>query len=78
MSLLGNLYLRITSKKIQERVSGAQQQSVLEVVRSAPEDSHLQDLLSSVANLSGLVQKHMQSLLVADALEDITITLQKV
>lgn len=78
MSLLGNLYLRITSKKIQERTAGVQAESIVEIARQVPEGSTLKNLLSSVSSLSGLVQKRMQGLLVADALEDIMSTLQKV
>ncbi|KAI0796367.1 tRNA synthetases class I (M)-domain-containing protein [Irpex lacteus] len=77
MSLLGNLYLRITSKKIQERTAGVEAESIAEIARQAPEGSTLKDLLSSVSSLNSLVQKRMQGLLVADALEDIMSTLQK-
>lgn len=78
MSLLGNLYLRITSKKIQERTAGVEAESIAEIASQAPEGSTLKDLLSSVSSLNSLVQKRMQGLLVADALEDIMSTLQKV
>ena len=70
--------MRITSKKIQERVDGESKQSILDIARNAPEGSILRDLLLSVANLNTLVQKQMQGLLLADALDEIMLTLQKV
>ena len=78
MSWFGNLYLRITSKKIQERVGGEKQQSIQDLARQAPEGSTLAELLTSVENLNALVQQRMNGLLLADALGDIMITLQKV
>lgn len=78
MSLLGNLYLRITSKKIQKRVEDETRPSLVDIARRAPEESSLQDLITTVDRLHALVQERMQGLLVADALDDIMLTLQKV
>ena len=78
MSLLGNLYLRVTSKKIQRRVEGEPALVVVDIARQAPEGSSLRDLLISVDRLGKAVQDCMQRLLVADALDDIMMTLQKV
>ncbi|KAI0691387.1 tRNA synthetases class I (M)-domain-containing protein [Cytidiella melzeri] len=77
MSLLGNLYLRITSKKIQQRVEGEERQAVVHIANQCSEGGTMRDLLSAVENLNELVQKRMQGLLVADALDDIMSTLQK-
>jgi len=77
MSLLGNLYLRITSKKIQQRVESEERSSVIDIARDAPEGSRIRDLLTAVDGLSILVQKRMQKLLVVDALDDIMLTLQQ-
>lgn len=78
MSLLGNLYLRITSKKMQKRVQGEPVPSLMDIAIQAPEGSTLRDLMSTVNDLHTLIQKRMQGLLVADALDDIMLTLQKV
>lgn len=77
MSLFGNLYLRVTSKKIQERVEGAESPSVVDIARRAPDGSTLRDLLHAIGGLKELFQKRMQGLLIADALDDIMLVLQK-
>ena len=78
MSGLGNLYARITSKKIQRRVEDTEKRSVQDIARQAPEGSTLQELLLSVEKLSSLVQARMEGLLIADALDEIMLTLTKV
>lgn len=78
MSLLGNLYLRVTSRKIQQRVESSPSLSVVDIARQAREGSSLRDLMTSVDRLSDLVQKRMGGLLIADALDEIVLTLQKV
>jgi methionyl-tRNA synthetase len=78
MSSVGNLYSRISSKKIQQKVKDAPKRSVQEIARQAPEGSTLHELLSSVDKLGALFQTRMDGLLVADALDNIILTLQKV
>ncbi len=80
MSLLGNLYLRITSKKIEERISGYNQTSVSaifnEVTRQG--DHPARGLLKSMKTLKPSVSSNMENLLVADGLEAIISVLQEV
>lgn len=73
-SLLGNLYSRITSAKIQARVAGMKRPSV----NAIGGDDALFELLGCTRNLSIGVHSNMQKLQVTDALEKIVATLQEV
>ncbi|KAI0920762.1 hypothetical protein AcW1_005059 [Taiwanofungus camphoratus] len=72
-SLLGNLYSRITSAKIQARVAGMKRPSV----NAIGGDDALFELLGCTRNLSIGVHSNMQKLQVTDALEKIVATLQE-
>ena len=76
MSLLGNLYMRISSKKVYGRVE--ELMSPIQVAQKAQQKTSLHALVMATESLSGRFQDRMQNLLVADAIDDIVDVLQKV
>ncbi|PCH40722.1 hypothetical protein WOLCODRAFT_150754 [Wolfiporia cocos MD-104 SS10] len=72
ISLVGNLYSRITSAKIRARVDGHPPSSLLHFVQ--PETT---TLLTQLIELPAAFRGHMQRLQVADALNDIALVFQE-
>lgn len=78
MSLLGNTFLRITSKKIQQRVGSEARPSVTTLFSDLPADSPLRRLGAVLRGLNEKVDEQMGKLLVADALDDVMLALRTV
>lgn len=76
-SLLGNLFMRITSKTLIERAKSAGLSGVA-AVRSQNHNNVIGFLLDRVAVLGPTVQRKMDSLLIAEALEEIVAVLAQV
>lgn len=76
-SLLGNLFMRITSKKLMERAKSAGLSGVA-AIRSNNQDSTVSSLLANVAVLGPTVQQKMGSLWIAEALDEIVTVLAQV
>lgn len=75
-SLLGNLYLRITSKSIQTR---AIQGGHGKALSSETENSDIiRTFINNLQGLQGRVKTNMDRLTLADALEDVTLVLREV
>ncbi|KAJ3553901.1 hypothetical protein NM688_g3375 [Phlebia brevispora] len=75
-SLLGNLYMRITSRKIKQRAEDAGLSgAVRTLANSADKNSSVHALLTKTESLRGAVQGKMDGLLIADALDDIIAAL---
>lgn len=77
-SLLGNLLLRITSKKIEHRVSEHKASSISSVLKAVDGNHPAYKLSKSMETLNSVVDNNMQKLLVADSLEAIISILQEV
>lgn len=72
--MLGNLYLRVTSAKIQSRIEDQERPSIQDLAASEVGSK----LFSLVKNLAGTVKSDMDKLQVADALDAIVLALQEV
>ncbi|KAH9899436.1 tRNA synthetases class I (M)-domain-containing protein [Cubamyces lactineus] len=75
ISLLGNLFLRATSRKIMKRVASVPRPSVS--LLSGTGTSSLAPLLSSLKALAPSYEQNMQRFQVADAVEAIVLALQE-
>ncbi|KAF7795545.1 hypothetical protein EIP86_006707 [Pleurotus ostreatoroseus] len=73
-SLLGNLFMRVTSKKIRQRAEDAGLSGIASV-QSTDRNNSIISLLKIVDALSSGVLHKMGNLLIADALDDIIATL---
>lgn len=82
MSLLGNSYQRITSKKIQERAQSAGAISAIDLANSTGVSEHTSDILRQLqlgdSGLVNSVDEEMSRLKIADALNHIMKMLGKV
>lgn len=82
MSLLGNTYSRIAAKKIQARVGTDSPVSAATLAGSLSSSSETLSLLTALRDndegLSRTVERHMNNLEIADALDKIMDTLTKV
>ncbi|THG93680.1 hypothetical protein EW026_g7624 [Hermanssonia centrifuga] len=76
-SLLGNLLMRITAKKIQERTEGKPLTPAAEAFKHMKEDSPTFPLYQTLQGLGGKVEEKMEQLMLAEVLEEIVITLGK-
>lgn len=76
-SLLGNFFLRITSKKIQKRVASAPQLTFIQLLDQSL-DGPNGDVLSSLRSLKGRVEQCMEKFEVGDALDAIILVLREV
>lgn len=81
-NLLGNLFMRITSKAIRARIANAEEQLDIKALLSSTERAKALgidlELMNSVAALGADVQKNFDSLELGDALEAIMLVLRQV
>lgn len=75
-SLLGNFFLRITSRTIQKRVASAPQLTFVQLL-DQPLNGPNGDVLSSLRNLKGRVEQYMEKFEVGDALDAIILVLRE-
>jgi len=76
-SLLGNFFLRITSKTIQKRVASVPQLTFSELLDLSPDVSN-NDVPSSLRALKGRVEQCMEKFEVGEALDAIILVLKEV
>ena len=77
-SLLGNFFLRITSRAIQKRVASVPQQLTFAQLLEQSLDGPNGDVLSSLHTLKGRVEQCMERFEVGEALDAIVLVLREV
>jgi methionyl-tRNA synthetase len=76
--LLGNFFLRITSRAIQKRVASAPQKLTFAQLLEQSLDGPNGDVLSSLRTLKGRVKRCMERFEVGEALDAIILVLREV
>lgn len=80
MSLVGNLYSRITAKKMEHLLQSSPNPTIVELLEAIENGKQVQgsEILLQLCGLQQRVQGHMQNLIVADALQEIVDVLSLV